>query len=114
MTAPVLPEIVFESFAKCDIRVGMIYSAERVPKSDKLLKLSVHFGELGFRQIVAGIGKDFDPASLNGMQVVAVVNLVPKPIFSIESHGMILCAKSEDGKVHLVQCPGAPMGARLS
>jgi methionyl-tRNA synthetase len=106
-------EIVFDTFTKIDIRVGMIAKAERIPKSEKLLKLEIDFGSLGLRQIVAGIGRDYAPEALLGIQILAVVNLVPRAVFGVDSHGMILCAKHEDGGLILGQCIGAKLGARL-
>ena len=80
----------FEEFMKVDLRVGTIRSAERVPKSDKLLKLQVSFGSMGDRQILAGIGKTFEPSELVGHKSVFVVNLPPRKMMGLESHGMIL------------------------
>ncbi len=89
--------VTFEDFCKVDIRAGTIKSAERVPKSDKLLKLQVDFGELGSRQIVAGIGKDFEPDRISGVRIVAVINLQPRKLMGLESHGMILAAQGKSG-----------------
>lgn len=89
--------VTFEDFCKVDIRAGTIKSAERVPKSDKLLKLQVDFGELGTRQIVAGIGKNFEPDKISGVRIVAVVNLQPRKLMGLESHGMILAAQGKSG-----------------
>jgi len=91
-----LPEVIaFEDFLKVDIRAGRIEAAERVPKSDKLLKLQVDFGPLGKRQVLAGIGKHYDPDALVADHTVAafVVNLAPRKMMGLESHGMILAAK---------------------
>lgn len=89
--------IAFDDFLKVDIRAGQIVAAERVPKSDKLLKLQVDFGpELGTRQVLAGIGKEFDPDKLSTQQPTAafVVNLAPRKMMGLESHGMILAAQA--------------------
>lgn len=91
-------EITFDDFLKIDIRTGTIVSAERVTKSNKLLKLQVNFGELGIRQIVTGIGKEFDPVNITGIRIVAVVNLQPRKLMGLESNGMILAVQ---GKTHL-------------
>jgi methionyl-tRNA synthetase len=91
--APEVPPevtVTFDEFCKVDIRVGTIVAAERVPKSDKLLKLQVHFGGLGDRQILAGIGKSFQPSDLIGFSFTFVVNLPPRKMMGLESHGMIL------------------------
>lgn len=89
--------VTFEDFCKVDIRAGTIKSAERVPKSDKLLKLQIDFGDLGIRQIVAGIGKNFEPDKISGVRIVAVVNLQPRKLMGLESHGMILAAQGKSG-----------------
>lgn len=93
--------IAFEDFLKVDIRVGRIDSAERVPKSDKLLKLQVDFGELGKRQILAGIGKTYSPEAIVGQVAPFVVNLHPRKMMGLESHGMILAGKHRIEEVHV-------------
>jgi len=100
-TAPVKSEIVFDDFAKIDLKVGTILSAEKVEKADKLLKLEV---DLGFekRIIVSGIALHFDPAAIVGKQVVVVANLAPRKMRGIESNGMILLAEDAAGKLHFV------------
>lgn len=100
-TAPVKPEIVFDDFAKIDLRVGTIVAAEKVEKADKLLKLSV---DLGFetRTIVSGIAMHFKPEDIVGKQVTVVVNLAPRKMRGIESNGMILMAEDKSGKLHFV------------
>lgn len=95
--------ISFEDFIKVDLRAGTILEAERVPKSDKLLRLQLDFGELGKRQIVAGIGKTYEPDYLVGLQVVAVVNLAPRKLMGLESHGMILAAGTTEGHVRVLR-----------
>jgi methionyl-tRNA synthetase len=94
-------EIVFEDFAKIDLKVGTILSAEKVEKADKLLKLEV---DLGFevRTIVSGIALHFEPAAIVGKQVVVVANLAPRKMRGIESNGMILMAEDAAGKLHFV------------
>ena len=98
---PVKPEIVFEDFAKIDLKVGKIVSAEKVEKADKLLKLSV---DLGFetRTIVSGIALHFTPEEIVGKQVTVVTNLAPRKMRGIESNGMILLAEDADGKLHFI------------
>jgi len=83
--------IPFEEFCKLDIRTGNVVSAEKVPKSNKLLKLKVDIGG-EIRQIVAGIAQFYTPDEMTGKNVVVVVNLQPARIFGIESNGMILAA----------------------
>lgn len=99
--AAVKPEIVFDDFAKIDLRVGTIVAASKVEKADKLLQLSV---DLGFetRTIVSGIAHHFEPASVVGKQVTVVVNLAPRKMRGIESNGMILMAEDANGKLHFI------------
>jgi methionyl-tRNA synthetase len=99
--APVKAEIVYDDFAKLDLRVGTIVAAEKVEKADKLLKLSV---DLGFetRTIVSGIALHFKPEDIVGKQVTVVVNLAPRKMRGIESMGMILMAEDAEGKLHFI------------
>lgn len=106
-------EIVFEDFLKVDIRAGTIVTAERVPKSKKLIKLQVNFGELGDRQIVAGIGETFEDHELPNAKVLAVVNLAPRKLMGLESHGMILAAADKNGRLCLTKCSDVPNGTRV-
>ena len=94
-------EIVFDDFAKIDLKVGTIVSAEKVEKADKLLKLQV---DLGFetRTIVSGIAMHFKPEDIVGKQVTVVVNLAPRKMRGIESNGMILMAEDANGKLHFI------------
>ncbi|MBS1665648.1 MAG: methionine--tRNA ligase subunit beta, partial [Bacteroidetes bacterium] len=94
-------EIVYEDFAKLDLRVGTIVSAEKVEKADKLLKLSVDMGS-EVRTIVSGIALYFKPEEIVGRQVVVVANLAPRKMRGIESNGMILMAEDKEGKLHFV------------
>ncbi|UEG50282.1 methionine--tRNA ligase [Ferruginibacter lapsinanis] len=96
------PEIVFDDFAKIDLKVGTILSAEKVEKADKLLKLEV---DLGFekRTIVSGIALHFSPDEIVNKQVVVVANLAPRKMRGIESNGMILMAEDTAGKLHFVK-----------
>jgi methionyl-tRNA synthetase len=95
-------EIQFDDFAKIDLKVGTIVTAEKVEKADKLLKLSV---DLGFetRTIVSGIALHFAPEDIVGKQVVVVANLAPRKMRGIESKGMILMAEDKEGKLHFVK-----------
>ncbi|MBC7720400.1 MAG: methionine--tRNA ligase, partial [Pedobacter sp.] len=95
------PEIVFDDFAKIDLKVGTIVAAEKVEKADKLLKLTV---DLGFetRTIVSGIALHFKPEDIIGKQVTVVVNLAPRKMRGIESNGMILMAEDNHGKLHFI------------
>jgi len=100
-TITVKPEIIFDDFAKIDLKVGTIVSAEKVEKADKLLKLQV---DLGFetRTIVSGIALHFQPEDIVGKQVTVVTNLAPRKMRGIESNGMILMAEDANGKLHFI------------
>lgn len=107
--------ISFDEFKKVELAVGEVLSAERVPDSDKLLKLAVSLGEEK-RQIIAGIGKSYEPNDLVGKKLVFVVNLEPRSLMGLESQGMILAARDNDGQP-VVLCPektGVEAGARLT
>lgn len=93
--------ISFDDFAKTDIRVGTILSAEKVAKTKKLLKLTVDTG-IDKRTIVSGIAEYCKPEEIVGKQVSVLVNLAPKNIKGIESHGMILMADNPDGSLCFV------------
>jgi methionyl-tRNA synthetase len=111
--APVKAEIVYDDFAKLDLRTGKILSAEKVEKADKLLKLEV---DLGFekRTIVSGIAMHFKPEDIVGRQVVVVVNLAPRKMKGITSNGMILMAEA-GGKLYFVNPDeDIPAGAGVS
>lgn len=85
------PQITIEEFQKIQLKTAKVLSAERVPKSEKLLKLLVSLGSEQ-RQIVAGIGKRYEPESLVGKTIVIVANLKPAKLMGIESQGMVLAA----------------------
>ena len=96
--------ISFEDFKKVDIVVGKILSAEKIPETDKLLKLAVDVGELQLRQIVSGLALYFpDCTILIGKKCMFVANLEPRLIRGVESQGMILAVSTEDGKFSLLQ-----------
>ncbi len=111
LTAPLssVPEakaqVQFDDFSKMDIRIGKILAAEKVEKSNKLLKLRVDTG-LDQRTVMSGIAQHFDPAELVGKKVTLLANLAPRKIMGVESQGMILMAEDQHGKLHLL----APSG----
>jgi methionyl-tRNA synthetase len=96
------PEIVIDDFAKIDLKVGTILSAEKIEKADKLLKLEI---DLGFekRTILSGIAQHFSSQEITGKQVVVVANLAPRKMRGIESNGMILMAEDKEGKLYFVK-----------
>jgi methionyl-tRNA synthetase len=96
--------ITIDDFQKVEIKIGEILSAEKVPDTDKLLRLSVAMGEEAPRQIVSGIATHFpDLAALVGKKCAFVANLEPRVIRGIESNGMILAVSTEDGKFSLLE-----------
>lgn len=86
-----ISEITIDDFAKIQLRVGKILTAEKVEKADKLLKFSVQIGG-DVRTIVSGIAKHYTPEEMLGKNVVVVYNLKPAKLRGIESQGMLLCA----------------------
>lgn len=92
----VISLIDFEDFSKVDLRVAKILEAEDVKKSKKLLKLQLDLGELGKRQIVAGIKQHYTPEELIGKKIIVVANLKPAKLMGIESNGMLLAAKNSE------------------
>ena len=91
LPAAALPQITIDEFMKIQLKTAKVLSAERVPKSEKLLKLQVSLGNEQ-RQIVAGIGKKYEPEALIGKTIIIVANLKPAKLMGIESQGMVLAA----------------------
>jgi len=111
---PASPKIDFDDFAKVDLRVGIVLSAEPVKGADKLLHLKVDIAEAEPRTIVAGIAQVYEPDKLVGRKVVIVANLHPRKLRGIESNGMIVAASLEGGKPVLAAfLEDVPVGARL-
>ena len=111
---PQKPECTFDEFGKMDIRTATVLEAERVPKTDKLLKLTIDTG-IDKRVIVSGIAEYYTPEEMVGKQICILANLAPRKIRGIESKGMILMAKQPDGKMRIVSpeerlCNGATVG----
>jgi methionyl-tRNA synthetase len=106
--------ISVDEFAKVDLRVGVVLTAERVKGSDKLMHMTVDIGEPGPRTIVAGIAEAYTPVELVNRKVVIVANLQPRKLRGIESNGMIVAASVEGGKPVLAGFhEDIPVGARL-
>ncbi len=103
---PAKAETSFDDFSKMDIRVGTILEAERVPKTDKLLKLLIDTG-IDKRTVVSGIAGSYKPEDIIGHQVSILVNLAPRKIKGIESQGMILMAENNKGELSFVE-PSKP------
>ncbi len=102
-------------FAKVDMRVGQILTAERVPKSDKLLRFTIDLGEAEPRQILAGIAEHYEPEKMVGRKVIVVANLKPRKLRGFESQGMVLAASvGDEGRpVVATFTEDVPNGARL-
>ena len=102
-------------FAKVDLRVGEVLTAERIPKADKLLLLTVDIGEEKPRQILAGIAQYYEPEQLPGRKIAVVSNLKPRKMRGYESQGMLLAASvGNEGKPVLATfTEDVPNGARL-
>ena len=96
------PEIVYDDFAKLELKAGTITACEKVAKADKLLKLEVDLGSEK-RTIVSGIALHYSPEEMIGKQVIVVTNLAPRKMKGIESQGMILTAENSDGKLQLLK-----------
>lgn len=100
-------EITIDEFKRIKLRVAIIKNAERVPKSEKLLKLKIVVGNEE-RQLVAGIAKSYQPEELIGKKVLIVANLKPAKLFGLDSQGMILAVDTgEEGKVKIVEIDGS-------
>lgn len=106
-------EISIEDFIKVQLIVGTIEQVEDVPKSDKLLKLQVNFGDKGNRQILSGVKKYFSNDYLNGKQAVFVFNLAPRKMLGLESHGMLLTAQNNEKLEIIVPTGKVPNGTIL-
>ena len=98
---PQKDECTYDEFTKMDIRTATVLEAERVPKTDKLLKLTIDTG-IDIRTIVSGIAEYYAPEVMIGKQICILANLAPRTIKGIESKGMILMAKEENGKMRIV------------
>ena len=99
--APLKEECAFDDFMKMDIRTATVLEAERVPKTDKLLKLLIDTG-IDKRVIVSGIAECYSPEEMVGKQICILANLAPRKIRGIESKGMILMSREENGKMKIV------------
>ncbi len=105
--------ISFDEFKKIELKVAKVISAERVEGSEKLLKLQVDMGA-GQRQIIAGIGKAYEPENLISKEIAVVANLEPRKLMGLESQGMVLCVSDENGPILICPekkvLPGADIG----
>ena len=97
MTKETRPEITYDDFTKLDIRIGTIIDAVRVENTDKLIQCTVDLGDEQPRTVVSGLAESIDPEYLIGKQCPYVCNLAPRVIRGIESQGMILAMRTDDG-----------------
>lgn len=104
--------ITLDDFKKVELKVAKVLSAEKVEGSEKLLKLEVDLGGEK-RQIIAGIGKAYEPDSLLGKQIIIVANLEPRSLMELESQGMVLAANSESGPVLIMPDKEVVLGTEL-
>lgn len=105
-------EISIDDFAKIDLRVATVVAAERVPKTDKLIKLQVKIGDKE-RTIVSGIAQHYEPENLIGKNVIVIANLKPAKLRGIESRGMVLAASDGEGNLVLADAPGIASGSKV-
>lgn len=105
-----MDEVAYDDFAKLELKIGRIESAEMVPGATKLVKLGVDLGAEK-RTLVAGIAETYPPESLPGKMIVVLANLKPRTIRGVESKGMLLAADVEGKAVLLTVDREAPMGA---
>lgn len=105
--------INIDEFSKIEVKVGTIRSVERVPDSNKLLRLIVDFGEANPRQIVSGIAKQVEnPEELVGKQFPFVTNLEPRMLMGLESNGMLFAVGEDDSFAFLIPHKEVPPGTR--
>ena len=109
IVAPQKELISYDDFAKMDIRIGTILSAEKMPKADKLLILKVDTG-IDQRTIVSGIAQSFNPEEIIGKRVTVLANLAPRKLRGVESQGMILMVENTEGKYRFI----APDGEEIA
>ena len=108
-----IPQISYEEFTNIDLKIAEIISAEKIKKSDKLLKLQVDLGS-NKRQVVAGIAQSYSPDELIGKKIVFVANLKPAKLFGVESQGMVLAIEDESGKLSVLEVePNVSPGTKV-
>lgn len=113
--------ISFEEFQKIELKIARIIEAERVEGSEKLVKLKIDLGPGNpgsiskriIRQIVAGIGKQYNPEGLIGKEIAVVANLEPRTLMGIESQGMLLAADNNGEPVLLLPDKEVPVGSKV-
>ncbi|MGD8327966.1 MAG: methionine--tRNA ligase subunit beta [Acidobacteriota bacterium] len=104
--------IDINQFMEIELRTATILEAERVPDTDKLMKLQIDLGEEK-RQLIAGIAAVYEPDALVGKQIAVVANLQPATIRGVESNGMLLAAATDDGPVLITFDKAVPNGVKV-
>jgi methionyl-tRNA synthetase len=104
--------VKFDEFRTLDFRVGQVESAERVPDTDRLIKMVINIGEEK-RQVIAGIGNSYAPEQLTGRKLVVLANLEHKKFRDLDSEAMILAADWEGGTVVIFVGDDVPVGTRV-
>jgi methionyl-tRNA synthetase len=107
------PQITIDDFMKVHLKVAKVLEAEKMPKSQKLLKLKVDAGEAEPRTILAGIAESYEPEALVGKSIVIVANLAPRKMMGIESNGMVLAASPDGGAAIVLNSEPAAPGTRV-
>jgi methionyl-tRNA synthetase len=109
-----MEKIAFEEYSKVAIQVGKITEAERVPNSNKMIRMAVSFGGDNMKQILTNIGNQFSPEQLIGLRTLFVVNLMPVTIMGFESDGMIFTGKKEDNSAYIIEIgEGVELGSKV-
>jgi methionyl-tRNA synthetase len=98
---------------KIELKTAKVLDAEKMPKSQRLLKLKVDAGEAEPRTILAGIAESYEPEQLIGKSIVIVANLAPRKMMGLESNGMVLAASPEGGAAFVINSEPAPPGTRV-
>jgi methionyl-tRNA synthetase len=112
--AQAAPAIIsIDDFAKIELKTAKVLEAERMPKSQRLLKLKVDAGEAEPRTILAGIAESYEPEALVGKSIVIVANLAPRKMMGLESNGMVLAASPDGGQAFVLNSEPAPPGTRV-
>jgi methionyl-tRNA synthetase len=111
LVAPAI--ITIDDFMKIELKTAKVLEAEKMPKSQRLLKLKVDAGEAEPRTILAGIAESYEPEQLIGKSIVIVANLAPRKMMGLESNGMVLAASPEGGAAFVINSEPAPPGTRV-
>jgi methionyl-tRNA synthetase C-terminal region/beta chain len=110
----VKPNVEFEQFKALDLRVGTVKTAEKHPNADRILRLEIDFGEGEPRQILSGLAEHYAPEDIVGKKVCAVLNLAPRKIRGLVSHGMVLTAGTDNALGLLAVDRDVPDGSEIA